>query len=342
MLRSDVVGKAHSGVPFTIGWVGDPDRGYVHVLDDTTLDIVLKTLDTITDFVWYLDKKEKLFCSGTVISAAGEEELLGHYLKYLNPDKHHDFVFPPECNAIALVEGLWNKFLTSPERAAQRDADKVSYFWDDLIEKFSYHMMHGTQHFASPAPLEEQERILRFMAREPRTRRRMLARALLDRVSITPGDRNGTRIILASNEGDPVYVFLAMGHPPNISEEEYRTARRELLTSYCVVTKLEHPGTQHIVGIATESGASNVSRSEDAVYFDARNWTDVEEAEARRTQRELGLLKRVVMQRFTEQEYPLKPPTRVKLSRNSTCPCGSGKRYKRCCGDNQVPRHAAC
>ncbi len=85
ILDPGVVGVAHyrtdQGVvkPFRIGHV-DPDKGYIHVLDDTTLDIVLETLDTISDFVQYLTKKEAFVRSGRLGMAAGEEELLALYL----------------------------------------------------------------------------------------------------------------------------------------------------------------------------------------------------------------------------------------------------------------------
>src|SRR5258706_3388359 len=67
-------------VPFTIPQV-NPQKGFTHVFDDITLDIVLRTLDTITDFLGYLSKKEEFFQSGTIISVAGEEDLLAHYLQ---------------------------------------------------------------------------------------------------------------------------------------------------------------------------------------------------------------------------------------------------------------------
>lgn len=209
MLMSDVIGERHNDMPFTVGWVGDHAQGYVHVFDDTTLDVVLTTLNTITDFVWYLEKKELLFGNAR-ISAAGEEELLAYYLTHLNSEQHHDFVFPPGYSAVALIEGHWKEFLASAERAAQVRADEVSYFWDWLIEKFSHHIMQGTQYWASPSGVGEQGKILRFMAREPRTRRRMLSKALLERVSNVPRGHRAVRILLPSNKGDPHYVFLAL------------------------------------------------------------------------------------------------------------------------------------
>ncbi len=65
---------------FTIGQL-NPHKGFVHVFDDATLDIVMKTLDTISDFVAYLSKKEALFTRGIRVIAAGEEEILAHYLR---------------------------------------------------------------------------------------------------------------------------------------------------------------------------------------------------------------------------------------------------------------------
>jgi hypothetical protein len=333
MLMSELTGEQHYDAPFMIGWVGDRPQEYVHVFDDTTLDIVMRTLDTITDFVLYLERKEKLFASGTKISAAGEEELLAYYLGHVDSAGHHDLVSPAGYDAIALTEGLWSQFLSSNERASQLEADKVSYFWDELIEKFSHHAMEGTLYEAVPAGVSEQEKIFRFMAQEPRTRRRLLSKALLGRVASTPPDYRGMRLMLPSNEGDPHYVFLAISRPPNLSEKEYRTARRQLLADYCTVTKLEHRDAEHIVGIATEAGLDGAPHSEDAIYYDATSWTEAEEAEARRIQEELGLLKRVTVKRATERDYPAEAAhSSRKISRNSRCPCGSGKRYKRCHG----------
>jgi SEC-C motif len=333
MLMSDVVGDRHYDMPFTVGWLADPSHGYVHVFDDTTLDVVMKTLDTITDFVSYLDRKERLFASGTKISAAGDEELLAYYLGHVDSKGNHEFVFPGGYDAIALTEGLWPDFLASEERARQIEADKVSYFWDGLIEKFGHHIIEGSQYEAIPEGVGEQEKIFRFMALEPRTRRRMLSNALLERVAITPQDQRGMRLMLPSNEGDPYYVFLALPRVPEVSEREYRTARRQLLADYCMVTKLEHRSAEHIVGIATEAGLDGSPHSEDALYYDARDWTEADERQARQIQGDLGLLERVTMQRSTEQDYPMKPARwSGRISRNSRCFCGSGKRYKRCHG----------
>src|SRR5712692_6710692 len=72
ILDGSLIGDAHLKMPFTIGQI-NPDKGYVHVFDDTTLDIVMRTLDTISDFTAYLTKKERFLTGKKVVRAAGEE-----------------------------------------------------------------------------------------------------------------------------------------------------------------------------------------------------------------------------------------------------------------------------
>ena len=55
MIMPDTIGPGN--LPFAVGRV-DPSREFVHILDDTSLDILLRTLDTVADFVAYLQKKE--------------------------------------------------------------------------------------------------------------------------------------------------------------------------------------------------------------------------------------------------------------------------------------------
>lgn len=152
LINTTIQGENHVGNPqniFNVGWV-DRNYGFVHVLDDSSLDIVLQTLDTITDFIWYLEKKEKLVEKAAVF-AASEEDLLGRYLHNTNKNGEHDFLpkEDEEIDYIGIEEGIWHDFLISPQRHAMIQANEISYYWDHLIENFSYHMMNNTQHFTT-------------------------------------------------------------------------------------------------------------------------------------------------------------------------------------------------
>ena len=61
--------------------VGDMGKGYVHVLDELAFDAVMSELDTITDFVKYLQEKEALQERDLQIIVSGEENLFALYLQ---------------------------------------------------------------------------------------------------------------------------------------------------------------------------------------------------------------------------------------------------------------------
>jgi SEC-C motif len=108
-----------------------------------------------------------------------------------------------------------------------------------------------------------------------------------------------------------------------------------LLMNYCRVTKLKFPKATNIVGIASEAGFPP-RRSEDFVYMDASRWSAEDEAEAKEIQNRFNLLQKVAPVAAREYEYPVDHKGRLRSvtpSRNSPCPCGSGKRYKRCHGE---------
>jgi hypothetical protein len=340
-----VIGAAHyseSAKPFAIGQI-NPAKGYVHVFDDVTLDVVMSSLDTVSDFVAYLTKKEQFIAAGKLAFALGEEDLLAFYLQNYNESGEHDFLVPPNAQAVAVQEGTWQKFARHPQRLAQREADRVSYAWDRLIETFNKHLFAGTQYRATHPGFRDQERLLRFLARESRTMRRILADALLEFLAKSPGHLRSTRVIPPMTPRGTYYVFLLLPKPPKVPYEKYRIVRMNFLEALCMVTKLRYAEAQDIVGIATEAGEPSDGRSEDALYYDARQWDDDERAEAERLQEELGLLTQLKMFARSAREYPdlaVAPLgirhikiAELEYPRKKPCPCGSGKKFKRCCGD---------
>ena len=349
MLSTVITGTAHyeanpQGIaPFTVGDL-DPDRGYVHVMDDTTLDIIMSTLDTITDLVEYLTRKEAFMRSGRAVMAAGEEDLLAFYLSDIDENEQHAFIVPPDVNAVFIDEGRWEDFKRSPQRRAQLEANEVSYVWDALVEQFNEHIIDGTQYYTSHVGVDSSERSVRLLAREGRTRRRMLAMALLGVVDQElPEGGKASRVFLPSRPGDPYYVFLLLWRPKDVSYDEFREVRRKLLEAYCMVLKTIYPDAEDIVGIATED-RTTTTRSEDVLYLDAREWNEELQSEALELQQRLNIL-RETTKTFRERvlEYPeVQPQPRngryrtirnmKGRDRNSHCPCGSGKKFKKCCG----------
>lgn len=308
MIGSSTVGDEHKlpikegGIPFMVGQV-DPLKGYVHVLDDTTLDILLQTLDTVADFVAYLTKKEQFLKTGRFLSAAGEEELLAYYLTHLNDRDEYDFTFDPKFNAVSLDEGFWRDFKDSPERGRQRKANEVSYLLDHIIERCTHHFLRGTSEFMSDPTLASQELILRFFAREPRVRRRMLASAIVEMIETTGPGMRRLRVMAPSRPGDPYFVFLVAPFHKKYSYQLNRDVRRGFLEACCGVVRLDFPDALDIVGFATETLDAG-GRSEDYLYFDAREWTEKMAEQARRDKKALNILTRATRLEDTVYDYP--------------------------------------
>ncbi|HAM40350.1 MAG TPA: hypothetical protein DCP69_03175, partial [Candidatus Omnitrophica bacterium] len=297
-----VLGRKAGGIPFMVGQV-DPAKGYVHVLDDMTLDVLLRTLDTVADFTAYLTKKEQFIQGGRSLAAAGEEELLAYYLTHVNADGEHDFVFDGQYNAITLDQGFWRDFIDSPERQRQLKANQVSYIWDHIIERFTQNFLLGTSHFISDTSLTSHEMILRFFAREPRTRRRMLMSAIMNMIQNTQPTWRRIQVLMPSRPSDPYFVFVLFPIPEQRSYDEYRTIRMMFLEICCRVVKLDFPDALDIVGFATETFGTN-GRSEDAAYFDARLWTEELAAATRQDKETLNILTRPTRFEGVVRDYP--------------------------------------
>lgn len=306
-LDSWVMGNLHNipyGAPprFVVGDI-DPEKTFVHVLTDGSLERVLGARDTITDFVSYLRKKELLFRSAYRILSAGEDDLLPVYLRSMSEQREHDFVFPKDGMGICVPAGHWELFQSHPMRVAQLEANEVSYVWDGLIERFAQHAMEGTQYYATSPGVQDVEILLRFMAKEDRTSRRVLSKAFLEIVEKGRECERATRYLVDGSD-HAKYVFMTLKKSPETSEDQYRYLRRNMLDVCCSVTKLKCPTAMDIIGIATEPGVHRHERSEDAAYMDARAWTRDDFIDAQRLADELNVGKVVNRIKVNENEYP--------------------------------------
>jgi len=257
--------------PFRLGSLAN-DGTVVHIFDEVALDAIFDALDTIADFCAYLARREAFLQRAITIAAAGEPDMLGAYLMHLDPvTGDHDFPADANATMVAIDEGFWTAWLDSPQRREKAKADAVSFAWDKLIEKFSFHMVTGTEYFTTGGSLSEREGAFRWMARENRTRRRMLASSLLElmRTVQAPGMIH-RRLLHPSRPGDPYWVLLVFARPRGMDEDAYRLRRRTILESLLIAGKHLAPDAVDIVGIACDPIGGTIS--EDWAYLDARDW----------------------------------------------------------------------
>ncbi|WP_155300871.1 SEC-C metal-binding domain-containing protein [Deinococcus kurensis] len=331
---ADGMHTSNDCIPFQIGRV-DSSKDHIHVLDDVTLDILLKELDTVKDFTDYLEKKENLL-NRSEIMAHGEEELLANYLSNINSNMEHDFNFPTQATLISLDGSSWDSYNSNPRVFAKREEDKISYVWDRFISFFSHHVTNDTLHYSNQPGVRGAEPGLRVMARTSRLERRLLGAKLAEFIQDNLGCMRAARYIFSTKEDSTIYLFLALGRPPGVSYEDYRRGRAKFLHIYLQGLKVKFPHLLDIVGIALDSDSKNGS-SEDLAYLDARDWSNLHNKAIQQQLDDLGILQGDVAKKAVhihQEEYPtVQVHSNSKgANRNKPCPCGSGNKYKKCCG----------
>jgi hypothetical protein len=316
MLDNRVHGPAHYDTqrftpkPFTLGLV-DPNKAYVHVFDDASLAAVMHLLDTITDFVAYLEKKEALLSQrGLKVWAAGEDDLLAYYLRNTDHDEasptfgRHIFPVAAGYQGLRISEGFWSDFIASPQYQARRKADQSSYAWDGLI-KFIYEHTDAGKTYALrlDTSFTSREAALRIMARESRLSRRMLAKSFREMIEMSEPDEYRVRHTGALEDSGVQYVFLLLPRRKGETVAEYRVRRFEALQGYCLAIKFQQFGqTQKFFGIATEAGGFDALSSYDLMYFEGDVWEENERELAE--QASLHLFRNPVASTAHEDEYP--------------------------------------
>jgi hypothetical protein len=269
MFNSLLVGDAHYEHPFEVGFPLE-SRRFVHVLDEVTVDILLEELDTVPDLVEYLSCKERyLTASGVFMHVAGEEELLAQYMCTIENGRHVLPKVPPGTDAISLLEGDWQFYRSSPQRAAKREADRDSYMWDALIEYQASFVRAGTAIGLPETPPEtiDHERILRALAAETRLARRELTTHFRYALSNSQPDKKFARMTLSGENMSRAYVFLTAPKSSDVAYEAYREMRSAALLTYCHGIKIRFPHVTEAIGIASEPFSEKVS-SQDFLYVD--------------------------------------------------------------------------
>lgn len=269
MLNSMLEGDAHHGRPFEVGFplMG---RRFVHVLDEMTVDALLEELDTVPDLVNYLDCKERYFgTSGVFMHVAGEEELLAQYMCRMENGRHALPKVPSGAGGIALMEGDWRFYRSSPQRAAKRKADEGSYMWDALIERQASFVRAGTARGLPELPVEatDHERVLRALAAESRLSRRELSAHFRFALSRSEPGKKFARMTLSVDNPTRAYVFLTIPKPTDMDYQTYREMRSAVLLAYGHGVRTRFPRVTEAICVASEPFSEKVS-SQDLVYMD--------------------------------------------------------------------------
>lgn len=329
-------------LPFAIGDV-DPDKSFIHIFDDVGLDVVIGELDTISDFVEYLTHREEYLRSGHLLSAAGEDDLLAHYLQVDEGNRKRGFYIPEVADLKILIpEGEWESLQADSLWIGKKEHDKISYAWDRVIERFSEHVLGGTTQSPAGNDFSTHERTMRVLARENRFHRRILSTALGEFITARHANEVNTRLVMPIQSGDPCYIFLAIRPRSDDSHEDYRKHRWVVAQAYSIQAKIKYPDAHEVLVIATETSDWKKWSSEDALYrgIEPLHHDEIELVEGLAANGFDALSNTRLALHAQAYEYtvasrlPHSPAFKgfdLKVGRNERCPCNSGKKYKKCC-----------
>jgi len=309
-----------------------------HVLDSYNLGIILGELDTIYDLIWYFEAKEEAIRQYDRLSYCGEEDLLAHYLLNFDPEKKEHFIGSrkEKFNFVHIGEGEWADFCRSDVYLRRKQADKPSYLWDEIIQRTLQNALDAN--LLGKNDLFNDQSALREMAKEPRFVRRELAKAMINSINIFPDEGGENTRNLSSYPSfypDKRYVFLQLKPMPDKDyETEYRPFRQKMLEIACGVEKNKRPKSNKIIGLAIDSPKHSKGNSEDFILMDCSNWSKEDREIYEEANKVLKFFEseNVLVKYERTYEFPdKKGPVKIKIGRNEQCPCGSGKKYKKCC-----------
>jgi hypothetical protein len=265
----------------------DYGHGFVHVLDDVSLSLIMREMDTVRDFVGYLRAKEELYASAREVRVpAGEEDLLAVYL-------HRGRSFRDLPERISIQQGAWDELHRKPEFRRRKLADRASYAWDSLIDFLAGEVEGDGLEFGT---LGEMESLLRVMAGEDRFARRMLGRAFRAFLDAAAAEEVQSRTTVSPS--GVRYVFLA--HPHG-GDREWRLME---LQGRCFVARSLEPKCETVIGIATDRPRRGAGFSMDALRLTIEEWTEEHQRQAEDGQRQFGWFANPSMRTEPEDEYP--------------------------------------
>lgn len=312
----------------------------VHILDSHNLEIVLSELDTFHDFSAYILEKEQAIEHLSCLSYCGEEDLLAHYFANFDSATRRHFIGTPDpaVNGVWIGEGEWRDFSQSEPYRLRKAANQASYLWDDVIQRTCQNALDGK--LLGDGDVFNCRSAIHEMAKEPRLSRRALSEAMIGAIQRFPDAGDGiTRNLsfMSSYFKGTGYVFLQLRHPNIVDYDgEYRPKRQKMLAIACGAARNKFPNLRKVVGLAIDAPKYSESNSEDFILLNCAEWPDEERRYYEKENEPFRFFGTDAMtahaMRAAEFPRPAAPQRPQKTGRNQACPCGSGKKYKKCCG----------
>lgn len=253
--------------PLTYGNFG---KGFAHVFDERSVQIVLGELDTIKDFVNYLREKERFINTNSYPITFGEEDMLGYYLS-------NGFKLPDKGDLVIFHDDIYSGLINDEDYKKVMSEQRVSHAWDNLIKILIEDFEKGQ--LTNSISRDDFELAIRQMAREDRNARKFLSEQFLDFIGVENPPKAKARIIPSLDKQNIKYLFLLGDHKDR--EQRYKEL---VIRSFVMIAKFD---CDTVVGLATEK-YNPKGYSLDLSYTHYPNLSDELRLEAIQLSDELG------------------------------------------------------
>lgn len=262
---------------------GDFGHGFVHLLDEQSLEAAFSELTTITDFVRYLNAAESIFDRGVrpVFAGGGAEDLLALYVRNGTDFGLIDPATGKPVLAI-ITEGIWAETIKCEEYLDRNRDFESSYLWDRLIESYVDDLLTDGMFDMFRKEVTQNELALVAMTLQPRAYRAGLADAFL--AFLQPDHAHvAARLVVADNQ--TAFVFTT----GESSDREHRSSE---LFLRCLVVRGRCQSVKTVVGIATDRPQTGKhGHSSDILHMHMPIWDPADDEKVKGIQADLGYFK---------------------------------------------------
>lgn len=310
--QSDILGvfTYHDGIP-------------VHIFMRNDFELIALELDTIPDFLTYLDIREQLYDREILIPWVSERDYLALYK--MRPDMIQG-ALNGEVDSVAISEGHWDSYIQSNKSQERDKSNKNSYVVDEIIKEFRASIGYAGpvvdgRNDSVPGTTEGYLATINQLASLTRIERRACGDYFIPclRRADKSGHAHTLYLIPEKNKG---VLFL--------STTKSREQRVEVLRSLCAMAYCRF-NLSEVIGIATEN-MTTTGRSHDFAYIkdvDFENRAELIDAASKT----FGNMRHIRHSEYGGDALikAARGTGKAKIGRNDRCPCGSGKKYKKCC-----------
>lgn len=287
----------------------DSDKGNVHIFFEKFTRYTTKHLNTVKDFIRYLQNKERFLADGKgLILSGGEEELLA---LYINNNRTFGNMEGTNANQIFLdTEGSAAELEQDEGYKTKQELDSHwGKAWDELIRKKS----EGLPHEGDTSKPEDRDKFLAKMMSHDRFERRILGKTYVDAaVEAAKQPNNETFVYRRYCPSDGVtYVFAFMG-----SLDGDKKPRQTMLYLAALAARKKFPQNNMVIAVVSEQDMVKNPNgcSFDWVLMDATD-KDLKQAitpEIADFMEKHGFLKNPKVEAITAYEYPEDVPKKPK------------------------------